>query len=131
VAGNSRTPGRSVISKASEILHAVTEGNGYTLTEIAVRCRMPLSTVHRLANELAASRVPERTEDGRYRAGRPLRAMSGACPCACDASSLRERAEPVVEDLFRVSAVACAGRRAAGSPCPSSACVASSPRPSR
>ena len=95
MAGNSRTPGRRVISKASAIM--------LTLTEVAGRLVLPLSTVHRLATGLAAWRVLERTEDGRYRAGRPLRAMSGACPCTCDATSLRERAAPIVEDLFRVT----------------------------
>ena len=153
MAGNSRTPRRSVISKASAIM--------LTLTEVAGRLGVPLSTVHRLATELAAWRVLERTEDGRYRAGRPvLRAMSGACPCTCDATSLRERAAPIVEDLFRatgrhvpVTALSPAARlpayatalgkallafsssqstRArARSPCPSSACGARSPRPSR
>jgi DNA-binding IclR family transcriptional regulator len=103
VAGNSRTPGRSVISKASAILLTLAEDGQCTLTEVAGRLDLPLSTVHRLATELAAWRVLERTEDGRYRAGRPLRAMSGACSCTCDAAGLRERAAPVVEDLFRVT----------------------------
>jgi DNA-binding IclR family transcriptional regulator len=92
-----------VISKVSAILLTLAEDGQCTLTEVATRLDLPLSTVHRLATELAAWRVLERTDDGRYRAGRPLRVMSGACPCTFDAAGLRERAAPVIEDLFRVT----------------------------
>jgi len=54
VAGNSKDRGRSVISKISAILLTAAEGSGYTLTEIATRSELPLSTVHRLVGELAA-----------------------------------------------------------------------------
>lgn len=108
MAGNSKDPGRSVISKISAILLAISEGSGYTLTEIATRSDLPLSTVHRLATELAAWRVLERDEDGRYRAGPPLRTIGGGCGCSWSAAGgngpgIWDRAAAAMEDLFRAT----------------------------
>lgn len=108
MAGNSKDRGRSVISKISGILLAISEGSGHTLTEIAARSDLPLSTVHRLATELAAWRVLERDEDGRFRAGQPLRTIGAGCgpssPIAGgDGPGIHGRAIPVMEDLFRVA----------------------------
>jgi DNA-binding IclR family transcriptional regulator len=107
VAGNSKTPGRSVISKVSAILLALAEGRRCSITEIAARTDLPLSTVHRLATELAAWRVLEREDDGRFRAGSPLRVLGGAGGCAgADAvPAARDSAAPVIEDLFRATGV--------------------------
>jgi DNA-binding IclR family transcriptional regulator len=106
MAGNAKDPGRSVISKVSAILWSITEGSGHSLTEIAVRSKLPMSTVHRLATELAAWGVLERDKDGRFRAGRPVRALGDDdCPAAVPGtpSNLRDRAAPVMEDLFRAT----------------------------
>jgi DNA-binding IclR family transcriptional regulator len=109
MAGNSTAPGRSVISKVSAILLTIAEDRQSTLTEISHHARLPLSTTHRLVGELAAWGVLERTQDGQFRAGAPLRTISGACTCASDddddddLESLRERAAPVMEDLFQVT----------------------------
>jgi DNA-binding IclR family transcriptional regulator len=75
------------------------------LTEIAAQTDLPLSTTHRLVRELAAWGVLERAEGGHFRAGPPLRTLSGACACVSgDAvAGLRERAAPVIEDLVRVT----------------------------
>ena len=109
MAGGSNQPGGTVSSKISLILLAVAEGSR-TLTEIAGRSDLPLSTVHRLATELAAWGVLERTSDGRFRSGRPLRAIgwTGGTPCGSpgDASlSIREVAVPVMDDLLRAAGV--------------------------
>jgi DNA-binding IclR family transcriptional regulator len=104
VAGNSKDHRRSVVSKVSAILWAMTAGGANTLTEIAVRSELSLSTVHRLATELTAWGVLERDTDGPYRAGAPLRALGcGVQPGAVSESEsrLREYAAPVLEDLFR------------------------------
>jgi len=103
VAGNSKDPGRSVISKISAILLATTDGRGRTLTEIATYSDLPLSTVHRLATELAAWGLLERDEDGRYRVGSPLRGLAADEPSRFVAREcgLRDRLAPVMEDLFR------------------------------
>ena len=73
MAGNSTDPGRSVASKVTAILMAFTDGAVLNLTEIAVIAKLPTSTAHRLASELLAWRLLERTENGGYRIGLPLR----------------------------------------------------------
>jgi DNA-binding IclR family transcriptional regulator len=117
VAGNSRTPGSSVISKVNAILLALAEGSQCTISEIAARTGLPLSTVHRLATELAAWRLLERAEDGRFWAGPQLRTIGATCMCAGGQADSpadspvdspvgtcgRDTAVPVMEDLFRVT----------------------------
>jgi DNA-binding IclR family transcriptional regulator len=66
-----------VTSKVTAILMAFARGSTHSLTELAKLTGLPVSTTHRLANELAARRLLERTEDGAYRIGLPLR-MIGA-----------------------------------------------------
>src|SRR4051794_29313059 len=75
---------------------AFTEGTEYSLTEIARLAGLPISTAHRLTSELASWRLLERTEDGLYRMGFPLRMIGSTDSCA---SSLQERAPCVLEDL--------------------------------
>src|SRR5207249_5885752 len=97
VAGNSTEVGRSVTSKITSILMTFTEGSEHSLTEIAQLAGLPVSTAHRLTSELASWRLLERTENGLYRAGLPLR-MMGTAGRAC-APTLQERAPCVLEDL--------------------------------
>jgi DNA-binding IclR family transcriptional regulator len=78
-------------------------GNAYSLTELAQLTGLPVSTAHRLAGELAARRLLERTADGGYRIGLPLR-MIGAgstVPAAALAAEepLLARASAVMVDL--------------------------------
>jgi DNA-binding IclR family transcriptional regulator len=96
VAGNSTESGRSVTSKITSILMTFTEGSEHSLTEIARLAGLPISTAHRLTSELASWRLLERTDDGLYRAGLPLRMIGtgDACP-----PSIAERAPCVLEDL--------------------------------
>ena len=96
MAGNSAESGRSVTSKITSILLTFTEGSEHSLTEIARLAGLPISTAHRLTSELASWRLLERTEDGLYRAGLPLRMIGtvDACP-----PSIAERAPGVLEDL--------------------------------
>ena len=96
MAGNSTESGRSVTSKITSILMTFTEGSEHSLTEIARRACLPISTAHRLTAELASWRLLERTSDGLYRAGLPLRMICGG-PARCP--NLRERAPCVLEDL--------------------------------
>lgn len=96
MAGNSTESGRSVTSKIISILLTFTEGSEHSLTEIARLAGLPISTAHRLTSELALWRLLERTEDGTYRAGLPLRVIGtlNARP-----PSIAERAPCVLEDL--------------------------------
>ena len=76
MAGNSTDPGRSVTSKVTAILMAFADDGVHTLTEIACCANLPTSTAHRLASELVAWRLLERTEDRSYRIGLPLRMIA-------------------------------------------------------
>jgi DNA-binding IclR family transcriptional regulator len=100
MAGNSTEAGRSVTNKITSILMTFTEGSEHTLTEISQLAGLPISTAHRLTSELASWRLLERTIDGRYRAGLPLRMMGTGEPCP---PVLRERAPCVLEDLSGVT----------------------------
>jgi DNA-binding IclR family transcriptional regulator len=96
MAGNSTEAGRSVTNKITSILMTFTEGSEHTLTEISQLAHLPISTAHRLTSELASWRLLERTDDGHYRVGLPLRMIStgDAAP-----PSVAERAPWVLEDL--------------------------------
>jgi len=100
VAGNSIEAGRSVTNKVSSILLTFTRGGEHSLTEISKLAGLPVSTAHRLANELASLRVLERTPDGLYRAGLSLRTIGAvnAYP-----PTLAERAPYVLEDLSEIA----------------------------
>jgi len=103
MAGNSTDPGRSVTSKVTAILMAFGDGAVLTLTEIAGIGKLPTSTAHRLASELLAWRLLERTESGGYRIGLPLRIIGKE---ATDFDMLNRavlviRARPVLAELAR------------------------------
>src|SRR5947199_9200231 len=84
MAGNSTEAGRSVTSKITAILMTFTEGSEHSLTEIARLAGLPISTAHRLTSELASWRLLDRTEQGNYRAGLPLRMIGtrDGCPAS-------------------------------------------------
>jgi DNA-binding IclR family transcriptional regulator len=97
MAGNSAEAGRSVTGKITSILMTFTEGSEHSLTEIARLAGLPVSTAHRLTSELASWRLLERTDDGLYHPGLPLR-MMGNLGRSC-IPTLQERAPCVLEDL--------------------------------
>jgi DNA-binding IclR family transcriptional regulator len=105
MAGNSTESGRSVTSKITAILMTFTEGSEHSLTEISQLAGLPISTAHRLTSELASWRLLERTDDGRYRAGLPLRMIGTRVLGSADAGapSIAERAPCVLEDLAAVT----------------------------
>jgi phosphate/sulfate permease len=78
VAGNSTEAGRSVTSKITAILVTFTQGREHSLTELARLAELPVSTTHRLVSELTAQRLLDRTGDGMYRVGGPLRMIGQA-----------------------------------------------------
>jgi DNA-binding IclR family transcriptional regulator len=103
MAGNSTDPGRSVTSKVTAILMAFGDGAVLTLTEIAGIAKLPTSTAHRLASELLAWRLLERTDQGGYRIGLPLRiiGMDAADFDVLNQAILIMRARPVLAELAR------------------------------
>ena len=105
MAGNSTDPGRSVASKVTAILMAFTEDAVLNLTEIAEIAKLPTSTAHRLASELLAWRLLERTENGGYRIGLPLRIIGKDVTDydALNRALLIMRAHPVLAELARTA----------------------------
>src|SRR6188472_161369 len=99
MAGNSTESGRSVTSKITSILLTFTEGSEHSLTEIARLAGLPISTAHRLTSELASWRLLDRTEDGHYRAGLPLRMIGTPESGRAGLPNIAERAPCVIEDL--------------------------------
>jgi DNA-binding IclR family transcriptional regulator len=71
-----------------------------TLSEIARRAALPLTTTHRLVGELCASGALERDRDGMYRIGLRLWEIASLAPRGVP---LREAALPFLEDLYEVT----------------------------
>ena len=105
MAGNSADPGRSVTSKVTAILMVFADGDEHTLTEIAAAADLPTSTAHRLASELVAWRLLERTEERSYRIGLPLRMIASeyAESEVCSYTMTVMRALPVLHELSRAT----------------------------
>ncbi|MEV6346506.1 IclR family transcriptional regulator [Actinoplanes sp. NPDC051851] len=103
--GKRRPPVRAVtgpvLGRALRILEAFGPRHAaLTLTDIARRSGLPLSTVHRLAGELIAWGALERDTAGRYTVGLRLWEVAALAPRG---QGLRERALPYLEDLSQVT----------------------------
>jgi DNA-binding IclR family transcriptional regulator len=88
-----------VASRVLDVLAAF-DGTDLTLTAIARRTGIPLTTAHRIVGELAARGALERADDGRYRIGLRLWEVGALAPRGL---GLRERAMPFLEDLVEVT----------------------------
>jgi DNA-binding IclR family transcriptional regulator len=71
-----------------------------SLTELARRTSLPLSTTHRLAGQLVALSVLDRDRDGRFTVGRRLWDIGLLSPIHRE---LREAALPFLRDVFMVT----------------------------
>jgi DNA-binding IclR family transcriptional regulator len=101
VAGNASTPGQSVSSKLLAVLDCFDVAHpSLTLTEIAKRAALPLSTARRLIAELQVWGGLERLSDGRYRIGMRLWTIGSLAP---QQRGLREAAVPYMHDLFQAT----------------------------
>jgi DNA-binding IclR family transcriptional regulator len=70
MAGNTGTPGESVIARIGRILRAFDENDfELDLQELSERALLPRSTAHRLALELVEEGLLDRTPDGNFRVG--------------------------------------------------------------
>ncbi|QWT24458.1 IclR family transcriptional regulator [Subtercola sp. PAMC28395] len=95
--------GRTVASKLFAILDAFTVAPttaSLTLTAIAERAGLPLSTAHRLVGEWVSWGGLTRTDDGRYNLGLRLWELGVQAPSA---KNLRSAALPYLEDLFEAT----------------------------
>jgi DNA-binding IclR family transcriptional regulator len=97
MAGNTATPGASVVSRALGLLYAFDERHRrLTLTELATRARLPLPTAHRLVGDLVAGGALVRGEDGRYAVGRRLWDVGLLAPVQ---TGLQQVASPFLNDI--------------------------------
>lgn len=96
MAGGARTPGQSVTSKVLAILAAFEAGPAaLSLTDVAQRSGVPLSTTHRIVGELEAWGAVHRDPGGGYRIGMRLWELGQNA-----GRQMRERARPILQDLF-------------------------------
>jgi len=96
-----RIDDRSVTARAFAVLEAFTPSSpALSLSEIARRAGLPLTTAHRLAGELRAAGALERDGEGTYRLGLRLWEIASLAPRGVP---LREAALPFLEDLYEVT----------------------------
>lgn len=90
-----------VIGRALRVLGAFSPAHpALTLSDLARRAGMPVSTVHRMVGELVAWGALERDEHGCYRIGLRLWEIAALAPRGM---GLREIALPFLEDLSQVT----------------------------
>jgi DNA-binding IclR family transcriptional regulator len=91
----------SVPAKLLSLLDAFTQGHSaYTLSELARRTGLPLTTAHRLVGELEGWGGVERGADGRYRIGLRMVELAALCPRGV---GLRDVALPYMQDLYEAT----------------------------
>lgn len=102
VAVSAQSPDKlSVTGKLLSVLLAFSpERPELTLTEIAQRAGLALTTAHRLIGELTAFGALERDSAGRYRIGLRLWEVASLAPRGL---ALREQALPFMEDLYEIT----------------------------
>jgi DNA-binding IclR family transcriptional regulator len=91
----------SAIVRALQLLETFSpEHTGLTLTEMARRSGLPLTTTHRIVGDLLTWGALERDTDGRFRIGLRLWETASLAPRGL---GLRELALPFLEDLSQVT----------------------------
>lgn len=94
---------RTVVGRLATILLTLRGGGSHSLTELAHLTGLPMSTVHRLAGELASWQLLRRDVDGRYRVGPNVQWLAGGA----GVPGLDDRAPLALADLCEIT-----GRRA-------------------
>jgi DNA-binding IclR family transcriptional regulator len=90
-----------VVSRVLHLLGAFTvQHPAMTLTELSRHAGVPLSTAHRMVNQLVDWGALERDDAGYYRVGLRLWELAALAPRG---PGLRERALPYLEDLSQVT----------------------------
>lgn len=91
--------GRTVTHKVLSLLTTFEEPRrSFTLTQLADAAEIPLSTAHRLANELVEWGFITRTAQGRYQLGLRIWEMGQNV-----GQQLREAARPFIQDLYSLT----------------------------
>jgi DNA-binding IclR family transcriptional regulator len=101
VATNGRGETGPVIRRAVQVLSAFTpERPALTLSQLARRTGLPLTTTHRLIGDLVEGGLLERDAEGAFHIGLRLWEIASLAPRGL---GLRELALPFMEDLFAVT----------------------------
>ncbi|MFI5530071.1 IclR family transcriptional regulator [Kitasatospora sp. NPDC051853] len=94
----------SRVTAAGKVLQVLAlfdrEHPALTLSEIARRTGLPVSTAHRVVTELAAWGALERAEDGSWHVGLRLWEIASGCPRT---QILRDAALPFMQDLYEAT----------------------------
>ncbi len=93
-----------MVTAARKVLNVLAafspEARELSLSEIARRSGLALSTAHRIVDELLSWGALERREDGRYRIGLRLYEIAALAPRGV---ALRDAAMPFMEDLYELT----------------------------
>ena len=101
MAGGSRSPGQTVLSRAIAILDSFSHDRPeQTLGSIVRATALPPATVHRLLAELVGWGGLERSGRGTYRVGLRLWQLGALAPAS---RRLRDAALPYLEDLYEAT----------------------------
>jgi len=101
MAGSSTKQGASVTSRALALLGAYDSTHStLTLSEMARRAGLPLTTAHRLAGELVAWGALVRGPSGSYEIGQRIWELGLLAPVA---SGLRQFAAPFLQDVYKAT----------------------------
>ncbi|MFE4540322.1 IclR family transcriptional regulator [Streptomyces scopuliridis] len=97
MAGNTSSPGVSVVSRALSLLYAFDDRHRrLTLADLARRADLPLTTAHRLAGELVMGGALLRRASGEYVVGRRIWDVGLLAPVQTE---LRQVASPFLNDI--------------------------------
>lgn len=98
MAGNAHTPGRSVTSRALDVLGVFdTQHIRQNLSQIARRTGMPVATCYRLLRDLTEWGAVTRHEDGTYTVGQRIAQLGLLAPVE---RGLRQTAAPFMQDVL-------------------------------
>lgn len=98
MAGNAHAPGRSVTSRALDVLGSFDAQHArQTLSQISRRTGMPVATCYRLLRDLAQWGAVSRAEDGTYSVGPRIAQLGLLAPLE---RGLRQTAAPYMQDVL-------------------------------
>jgi DNA-binding IclR family transcriptional regulator len=89
-------PPRSLIGRITAIFSTFLAGHSHSVTEMSRLTGLPVSTMHRIAADLALCQLLERTEDGRFQVGLVMRQLGSD---SWSRPRLTERGPRVLKDL--------------------------------